>query len=121
MFKLKQKNDTINTVNNLKQHSNINAKQNNSGTPQITLTEEMEYAKRQILSREKQIIWIYGAAGTGKTFFLNHIMKYLPKGSALIAPTGAAALLIDGSTIHKFFHLLIIKNPSVYIPQDTKQ
>lgn len=116
MFKLKQRNNTIDTTNNHNQHND--PKQNINCTPQITLTEEMEHAKKQIINSDKQIIWIYGAAGTGKTFFLNHIMKYLPKGSALLAPTGAAALLIDGSTIHKFFHLPIIKNPSVYIPQD---
>lgn len=81
-------------------------------------TEEMNRAKEIILNTNKQIIWIYGAAGTGKTFFLNRIMKYLPESSALVAPTGAAALLIDGSTIHKFFHLPIIKNPSVYFAQD---
>ena len=90
----------------------------NSPTPSITLTDEMEYAKKEVLSTDKQIIWIYGAAGTGKTFFLNHIIKYMPNGTALVAPTGAAALLINGSTIHKFFHLPIIKNPSVYIPRN---
>lgn len=118
MFKLKQKNNKIETTNNLNEHNDAAAKQNTVCTSKITFTEEMEYAKKQILSSNKQIIWIYGAAGTGKTFFLKHILQYLPKGSALVAPTGAAALLIDGSTIHKFFHLPIIKNPSVYMPHD---
>ena len=118
MSNLKQKNNSIDTTNNLYEHNDASIKQKNSCMPQINLTEEMEYAKKQILRSDKQIIWIYGAAGTGKTFFLTHILKYLPNGSAIVAPTGAAALLINGSTIHKFFHLPIIKNPSVYMPQN---
>ena len=42
----------------------------------IELTDEMKAAEEAVLHDERyQIVWIYGAAGTGKTTFLNIIKR----------------------------------------------
>lgn len=72
----------------------------------IELTDEMKAAEEAVLHDERyQIVWIYGAAGTGKTTFLNIIKRKEKRKFVVLAPTGAAAELIDGMTIHRFFHI----------------
>ena len=80
-------------------------------------SEEMKQAREYVLHSEKQVVWVYGAAGTGKTSFLEKILYELPKNTVILAPTGAAAQLISGETIHRYFRLPILKNPSVYKAQ----
>ena len=48
-------------------------------------------------------IMITGKAGTGKSFLLKFISNYSSKRLAVVAPTGAAADNVGGSTIHSFF------------------
>src|SRR4051812_20058743 len=50
-------------------------------------------------------ILLTGKAGTGKTTFLKHICKTTLKTTAVVAPTGVAAINASGSTIHSFFGL----------------
>jgi len=50
-------------------------------------------------------IFLTGKAGTGKTTFLREIKKNTPKQTAIVAPTGVAAINAGGSTIHSFFSL----------------
>lgn len=72
----------------------------------IEFTDEMKAAEEAVLHDERyQIVWIYGAAGTGKTTFLNIIKRKEKRKFVVLAPTGAAAELIDGMTIHRFFHI----------------
>lgn len=74
----------------------------------IELTDEMKAAEEAILhDPQHKIVWIYGAAGTGKSTFLNIIRKKVKRNFVVLAPTGTAARLIDGMTIHSFFHLPI--------------
>ena len=47
--------------------------------------------------------FLTGCAGTGKTTFLQYIQEYVNKKFVLIAPTGIAALVAGGTTIHSFF------------------
>ena len=52
--------------------------------------------------------FITGGAGVGKTFVMKALVAYLlaaDKHVAKMAPTGAAACLINGQTIHSFFRL----------------
>lgn len=50
-------------------------------------------------------IFLTGKAGTGKTTFLRYIREHSGKQSAIVAPTGVAAINAGGTTIHSFFQL----------------
>ena len=53
----------------------------------------------------KQITFITGKAGTGKTTFLRKLKSETFKQIAVVAPTGVAAINASGTTIHSFFQL----------------
>ena len=64
---------------------------------------------------------INGSAGTGKSFLLKAISKYIdekaPGGFIKIAaPTGSAAFQVNGSTLHSLFHLPVPKFQGKEIP-----
>lgn len=48
-------------------------------------------------------VFITGKAGTGKSTLLNYFRQTTNKEVAVLAPTGVAALNIQGQTIHSFF------------------
>lgn len=50
-------------------------------------------------------VFLTGKAGTGKTTFLKHIKESSAKQTAVLAPTGVAAINGGGVTIHSFFQL----------------
>ena len=50
-------------------------------------------------------IFLTGKAGTGKTTFLKHCKESGIKNTAVVAPTGVAAMNAGGTTIHSFFQL----------------
>jgi len=50
-------------------------------------------------------VFLTGKAGTGKTTFLKYIMQNTQKQTAVLAPTGVAAINAGGVTIHSFFQL----------------
>ena len=54
----------------------------------------------------EKVVLVTGKAGTGKTTFINQLIKKLNFG-AVIAPTGIAAIQVNGQTIHSFFNLPI--------------
>jgi viroplasmin and RNaseH domain-containing protein len=54
----------------------------------------------------EKVVLVTGKAGTGKTTFINQLIKKLNFG-AVIAPTGIAAIQVNGETIHSFFNLPI--------------
>lgn len=69
------------------------------------LNEEQRKAAELIL--EGRNMFITGNAGTGKTFLVKHVIQELIKrhgeeGVAVTAPTGIAALNLNGQTIHSF-------------------
>ena len=47
--------------------------------------------------------FLTGRAGTGKTTFLHYIQEHVKKQFVVVAPTGVAAILAGGVTIHSFF------------------
>ncbi len=49
-------------------------------------------------------VFITGKAGTGKSTLLDYFRRTTEKEIAVLAPTGVAALNIDGQTIHSFFN-----------------
>ncbi len=58
-------------------------------------------------------IFLTGKAGTGKTTFLKYIRANCVKQTAVVAPTGVAAINAGGATIHSFFQLPL----SPFIPE----
>ena len=59
-----------------------------------------------ILNTDKNV-FLTGKAGTGKSTLLKHIRSVCRKNMAVLAPTGVAALNVEGQTIHKFFGFYI--------------
>ena len=81
-------------------------------TPNVALSpEQMQF---QALALQGRNMFITGGAGTGKSFLLNSIVAQMqlqrgPKSCVVLSPTGAAAVLVNGRTIHSFFSLGIPK------------
>ena len=59
----------------------------------------------ELLENTKQNVFLTGKAGTGKSTFLKYFRDHTEKEVAVIAPTGIAALNVQGQTIHSFFRL----------------
>src|SRR5436190_4307789 len=58
-----------------------------------------------MVNHSSQNIFLTGKAGTGKTTFLKYIKENCSKQTAIVAPTGVAAINAGGTTIHSFFQL----------------
>lgn len=58
----------------------------------------------------KENIFLTGAAGSGKSFLLNHFLRDKdPQKHPVLASTGMAAVLVHGCTFHSFFGLGIME------------
>lgn len=62
------------------------------------------------------IVFVTGSAGTGKSILIRYLRKVLKKHMVVVAPTGVAALNVDGVTIHSFFYL----PPKIHEDEDIK-
>lgn len=70
----------------------------------MKLTKSQKEAMNLLL--KGQNVFLTGEAGTGKSFLLNQfVTKVRSKNILLTAPTGIAALNINGATLHRTFHL----------------
>lgn len=56
-----------------------------------------------LLESDQPVIFLTGKAGTGKSTLLSIFRKTSKKKMAVLAPTGVAALHVNGQTIHSFF------------------
>lgn len=56
-----------------------------------------------LVAKTNQSFFLTGRAGTGKTSFINYIIDHVDKNFVVLAPTGKAAMLIGGRTIHSYF------------------
>jgi len=56
-----------------------------------------------IMEDTSKSIFLTGKAGTGKSALLKHFIETSRKKVVILAPTGVAALNVDGVTIHSFF------------------
>ncbi|WP_352421574.1 AAA family ATPase [Proteiniphilum sp.] len=77
--------------------------------------EEFNYAV-DFVQHSNKLVYLTGKAGTGKTTFLKYLREMTTKNSAILAPTGVAAVNAGGQTIHSFFQI----KPSIYIPNDKR-
>jgi hypothetical protein len=74
-------------------------------TNKVILNSDQQAIFNQVISSSGSF-FVTGGAGTGKSVLLKEIVKfYNQKNIAVVAPTGIAAINVDGSTIHSFFHL----------------
>lgn len=73
-----------------------------------------------LMEDTKQNIFLTGKAGTGKSTLLRYFRTTTKKNHAVVAPTGIAAINVQGQTVHSFFSFRIgITVGSVrYVNQD---
>jgi len=95
--------------------------QNHPISSEIEITEE--YKKiLEWLKAEAPIVFVSGKAGTGKTTFIRHLREAYDKNLVVVAPTGVAALNIEGVTIHSFFMFppRVVMDDDIKIVRDRK-
>ena len=56
-----------------------------------------------LLENSSKHVFITGKAGTGKSTLLKYFRDNTVKNAAVVAPTGVAAINVQGQTIHSFF------------------
>ena len=76
------------------------------GCVSVTLSDEQQALFRLIEDTDEHV-FITGRAGTGKSTLLQHFAWNTQKQIAIGAPTGVAALNVEGQTIHSLFRLPI--------------
>lgn len=57
----------------------------------------------EAMERGAPFVFVTGRAGTGKSTLLRHFRLHAKQRCAVLAPTGVAALNVEGETIHGFF------------------
>ena len=71
---------------------------------QATITPEFSQAF-DLLEHTQENIFLTGKAGTGKSTFLHYFRSNTKKKMLVVAPTGIAALNVQGQTIHSLFRI----------------
>jgi ATP-dependent exoDNAse (exonuclease V) alpha subunit len=71
---------------------------------ELDITEEFAKAY-DLMENNHPCVFITGKAGTGKSTLLDHFRQNTQKKIAVLAPTGVAALNVNGVTLHSFFRL----------------
>ncbi|WP_431804771.1 ATP-dependent DNA helicase [Microbacterium sp. bgisy203] len=71
-----------------------------------SLSREQEELYR-LIEDTREHVFVTGRAGTGKSTLLQHLAWNTDKQIAVCAPTGVAALNVEGQTIHSLFRLPI--------------
>jgi ATP-dependent exoDNAse (exonuclease V) alpha subunit len=69
---------------------------------QVQLSDEQKRLFEYIESTEAHV-FVTGRAGTGKSTLLNYLVENTDKSVAVVAPTGIAALNVNGRTINSLF------------------
>lgn len=75
-----------------------------SSHPTPTLTKEFTDAF-DLLEHTRTNLFLTGKAGTGKSTFLRYFRDQTKKKYVVVAPTGIAALNVQGQTIHSLFRM----------------
>lgn len=72
---------------------------------QIDKENKQQVLAYELIANTNSSFFLTGRAGTGKTTFLRKVQKLVDKQFITLAPTGVAAILAGGDTIHSFFGL----------------
>lgn len=96
--------------------------------PTITLNNDFKYTLN-LLNKSTESVFLTGRAGTGKSTLLRLFRDTTNKKIVVLAPTGLAALNVQGQTIHSFFgfppkpinrsQIKVRRNKSLYKKIDT--
>jgi len=70
----------------------------------ITITEEYLEVK-EMLETGCQIVFVSGKAGTGKSTLIHYLRHTYKNNIVVVAPTGVAALNVNGVTLNSYFQL----------------
>jgi ATP-dependent DNA helicase PIF1 len=70
----------------------------------------------ELLKGGVPIVFVTGNAGTGKSTLIRYLRNVLDKRLVVVAPTGVAALNVNGVTIHSFFQF----PPKIHEEEDIK-
>lgn len=65
----------------------------------------------RLMEKSDKNLFITGKAGTGKSTLLDYFRRNTEKNPVILAPTGVAALNVEGLTIHRFFEFYIDVTP----------
>ena len=68
----------------------------------------------RLINYTNDSVFLTGKAGTGKSTLLKSLIRYIRKSYIILAPTGIAALNVEGQTLHSFFQF----EPRPYLPSD---
>ncbi|PHS27397.1 MAG: AAA family ATPase [Robiginitomaculum sp.] len=71
----------------------------------------------KVLEKSRDNVYLTGRAGTGKTTLLKHFVARNQDTTAVLAPTGIAAVKAGGQTVHSFFRF----PPRLIEPKDVKR
>lgn len=82
----------------------------------LVLNDDFRHAL-DVLEKTDRSLFVTGRAGTGKSTLLQLFRNTTRKKTVVLAPTGVAALNVQGQTIHSFFGF----PPRVMTPKDAKQ
>ena len=84
--------------------------------PLLVLNHDFQYVL-DVLDKTARSMFITGRAGTGKSTLLQLFRRTTSKKTAVLAPTGVAALNVQGQTIHSFFGF----PPRIVTPQEASR
>ena len=73
----------------------------------VTALSAEQEALFRLIEDTRDHVFVTGRAGTGKSTLLQHLAWNTSKQIAVCAPTGVAALNVEGQTIHSLFRLPI--------------
>lgn len=85
----------------------------------IEVTSEYQQTLAHLRAPTTQIVFVTGGAGSGKSTLIKYIVSQTDIFGCVpvIAPTGIAALNVNGQTIHKFFKIPVIGDNEIYTSQ----
>jgi ATP-dependent DNA helicase PIF1 len=99
---------SMDLLNELEERSSIDIvkeqeeKDNKKFIQSIDITEEFE-SSLYIMNQTNDVCYITGPPGTGKSTLVKYFRLTTQKNYIVLAPTGVAALNVEGQTIHSFF------------------
>jgi len=79
------------------------AKPTQKKAPEYTITPEIREILDLVESQRGKVLFVTGAAGTGKSTLIDILRSETEKNLVVVAPTGVAAINSGGQTIHSFF------------------
>ena len=87
----------------------------------ITVTDEYLQVQN-LLNAGYPMVYVSGKAGTGKSTLINYIRHSYQGNIVVVAPTGVAALNVEGITLHSYFHFppRIVTDDDIKVVKDRR-